>query len=87
MYKEIKARKEWICDKCGGVIHKGEVYCLEESRFPKYDDNDNQIGVEFYKHRYHNRECINALLYVGNPKVYIENCSKGIHSWAYHKPR
>ncbi|HYH13995.1 MAG TPA: hypothetical protein VD794_02175 [Flavisolibacter sp.] len=46
-WKRVKSRKDHICEACGNKIHKGEAYDLLKARTPRYDKNDNQVGVEF----------------------------------------
>lgn len=63
--KKVKARKEHICDQCKLEIFSGDKYMLYEWRTPKYapiaemnesvlpwgDDVENQIGINYNRHR------------------------------------
>ena len=48
MDKEIKARKTHQCDECKEMaIKKGDLYIFISWRAPRYDKDDNQIGIEY----------------------------------------
>jgi len=51
MKKVVIARKEYKCAHCGKPILIGEKYTLGKGRDPKLDDDDNQIGIEYYQYR------------------------------------
>lgn len=74
-WKRIKARKEHHCDSCDGIIKKGENYDLLDTRIPKFDDKDNQIGIEFFKLRCHPKE-LNC--------YWPDECKKGNHKELYY---
>lgn len=80
MEQIVKARKIYTCEMCLGNIQKGEKHKHVKTRLPDYDNEDNQIGVTYYKYRQHNRECRAKLLYYINPDKAIKNCTKGVHS-------
>ncbi len=45
----IKCHKPHKCDYCGHEIQKGEQARYYEGRAPRYDDNDNQVGISYYR--------------------------------------
>lgn len=50
--KEVKARKIHKCDECGiNSIKKGDLYIFISWRSPKYDKDDNQIGIEYLQYK------------------------------------
>ena len=49
--KIITARKDWTCHSCDNIIKKGDKYLYGEGRAPRYDEIDNQIGIQYYKYR------------------------------------
>jgi len=55
--KEVKARKDYLCDICEKPIKKGDVYFFSKGKEPKFDDNDydKQIGIKYYQYRYCSR--------------------------------
>lgn len=52
MEKVKKARKEYTCEKCNGVIEKGSKYLFSSGKFPTYH-GDVQTGVEFHSWKEH----------------------------------
>ncbi len=62
--KIIKTRAVHKCSLCGFDIKKGSLAEYEQWRAPKYDDNDNQIGIEYCKVWIHKagEECKSGLL-------------------------
>ena len=57
--KTVTARKDWLCNYCGGDINRGEKYFLEKFKTAKYDKkNDNQIGIEYMQYKIC-RGCLN----------------------------
>ncbi|MCP3966703.1 MAG: hypothetical protein GY718_10190 [Lentisphaerae bacterium] len=52
MEATVTARKEYECDICGSPIHKGDKYIFLTGRDPRYDEDDNQIGIRFYTTRF-----------------------------------
>lgn len=79
----VKARKIHKCDVCSGHIQKGEKYRLIEERLPTYDYDDNQAGVQFTRHREHNKDCFPRLLHFNDSKNILKNCNFGVHSPTY----
>ena len=55
--RTTKARKKHECAYCLEPIAKGEDYLLEEWRQARVDENENQIGVEFMRFRFHIGYC------------------------------
>lgn len=47
METKRKARKDYICNYCGNVIKAGEYYVKFKIKLPKFDIDDNQIGIEY----------------------------------------
>ena len=49
--RPIKLRKDRQCDYCFDAheMVKGKIAYYEEGKCPRYDKNDNQIGIVFYK--------------------------------------
>jgi hypothetical protein len=52
-----KARKDYECDYCGGVIKKGEKYRSLKGKEPKYKLidiwNEEQIGINYINGKTH----------------------------------
>ena len=42
-----KARKRYVCDCCEKTIQKGQKYRYQSYRWPRVDENDRQIGIEY----------------------------------------
>jgi len=74
-WKIVKARKDHECESCQQLIKKGELYELLKARIPKFDDKDNQIGIEFIKIKCHRKE-----LYC----FWSDDCKKGNHKEMYY---
>jgi hypothetical protein len=53
MEKIVKCRKDYKCNQCESIIKKGEKALYGSERRPKYDENDNQIGIEYVSWRLH----------------------------------
>lgn len=79
MEKLVKGRKVYNCIVCEGDIQIGEIHFIFNDRIPVFDENENQTGVEFISHRYHNKNCAPKLLYTYNAKEVLKKCRKGIH--------
>lgn len=73
MEKIIKARKDHTCGVCLRPIAAGEEYLLCNHRTARYDENDKQIGVDFYRYRRHIID--EGDVSCGAP----EDCRKGDH--------
>ncbi len=80
MEKIVKARKVYKCEICEGNIQKGEKHVHTKLKTPRYDDNDNQIGIEFTEFRWHNKNCEPKLTHCENPNEVLKYCNYGIHS-------
>ncbi len=50
---ERKARNNYTCDQCSHEIPKGTIYRYGTDRSPRYDANDNQIGITYNKWKIH----------------------------------
>ena len=59
MITERKARKKWVCDWCGREINIGKIYIETRGRYPKINEFDNQIGIEYILLR----ECVECTKY------------------------
>lgn len=83
MEQIIKSRKVHTCSICDGNIQKGEKYMFYSERLPRYDNDDNQKGIEYSKHRSHLRNCIPKSFLLGRSdmKVMWDNCGRGNHKW------
>jgi len=51
--KIVKIRKPRKCPFCEGMMNVGEMAAYYEERYPKYNDDDIQIGIEYFKGWYH----------------------------------
>ena len=49
--KIVKARKDYKCAFCDSDIKKGDHHQYGKTRTPKFDDNDDQIGIEYAEWR------------------------------------
>lgn len=49
--RKLTLRKDRQCDYCfdANEMKKGKSAYFEEGRTGRYDDKDNQIGVDFYR--------------------------------------
>lgn len=63
MEKEVIVRKDHNCAYCNSLIKKGETANYMEVRGPRYDVDDFQIGIHFYKEWYciDKEKCINTI--------------------------
>jgi hypothetical protein len=52
MEKIIKIKKDRKCSCCGKQRLKGDVMFYYEGKHPKFDDDDKQIGIQYYKDWY-----------------------------------
>lgn len=48
-FRLIKTRKDHECSSCNRVISKGSKAIFQQWRAPKFDSEDNQIGIEYVK--------------------------------------
>ena len=48
-----KARKNYLGVYCEGLIFKNDLYKSFKGRIPKFNDNEIQIGIEYYHERLH----------------------------------
>jgi|ETNvirome_6_1000_1030641.scaffolds.fasta_scaffold00690_6 hypothetical protein len=46
---QVKVRKEHKCTYCERTIKKGELAGFISGRLPRYDEDENQIGIEYFK--------------------------------------
>lgn len=83
MENVVKARKIHTCSICDGNIQKGEKYLYYSERIPEYDNNDNQIGIEYIKYRSHLRNCLPKSFMLGRKamKKMWDNCGRGNHKF------
>ncbi len=74
-----KARKDYECDKCKGIIRKGNSYIHYSERFPKYNhDETKQIGIEYFNSKTcKNEMCDGVLKYAFDYKNVLKKCNKG----------
>lgn len=81
--KEVIARKDYDCIICSGVIRKGQRHNYETGKMPKFDKEDNQVGIEFYKHRTHLNGCwpTLTLMDIEDAKHVLRFCRKGKHEF------
>lgn len=80
--RKIKAAKNHTCDRCNGVIRKGNLHKIIEGKEPVLDENDDQTGIWYYRFRAHlNDNCDGVLKYVEDPKKYLEHCIFGRHEF------
>ena len=49
----IVTRKDHPCSYCEKIIKKGEKAFFYTGRTPTYDEDDNQIGIEYFKEWVH----------------------------------
>lgn len=56
----VVTRKPHKCDYCERIIQPNSKMTLHEYKLPKYDDEENQIGIEYYRGYtcYDDPECI-----------------------------
>lgn len=47
--RRVKTRKAHDCSFCGRGIPVGELARFYEGRYPRYDDNEVQIGIEYMR--------------------------------------
>lgn len=57
MDKIVKTRKDHTCDMCNEIIPKAKKAMFYSGRSPKYDNNEKQIGIEYFKGYFHLEEC------------------------------
>lgn len=70
-----------IC--CDGDIQKGERHIHEKQRQPRYDADDNQIGIDYFECRSHNKDCFPRLSHFIDSKNIMKNCNFGVHKPTY----
>jgi phage FluMu protein Com len=66
--KILIIRKDRKCDYCERQLHKGDSVSYFEGKFKRCDENDNQIGIEFFK----NYMCLDCQKELCSP-VYTTN--------------
>ena len=49
MEKKVKCRKDHICACCEQIIKEGQYANFMSIKLPRFDNKDNQIGIEYYK--------------------------------------
>jgi hypothetical protein len=49
--KTVKARKTYRCDFCESIINKGDFHKHGKTRGPRFDEFDDQIGIEYLEWR------------------------------------
>ncbi len=49
MKKTVKIREDRECVGCGKLSTKGSKMIFESWRNPRYDNHDNQIGINYVK--------------------------------------
>lgn len=72
MDKIIKCRNPKQSDCCGRIIEKGEMYNKFTLRIPKFNSDNIQIGVEYFKMQI----CIDCY---NKQQNQIEKCNNGEH--------
>jgi uncharacterized protein YlaI len=80
----VTCRKPHVCDTCQNtVIQKGDKAQYDEFRFAKYDDNDNQIGIQYGKY-YMCEDCQKELdkdIMDAVGSLMIENCINTVNEY------
>jgi len=57
----VKTRKDHLCGFCGEIIKKGERVKFESGRKAKLgNDNETQIGIEYWSVYLHMNDCMEA---------------------------
>jgi hypothetical protein len=79
--KTVKVRKDHRCDMCAGIIRKGQLCEYSSGRYPVFDENDDQCGVEYSKGYSHLEPCRGLLLAASSLKKAIQECSRGLHEY------
>ena len=46
--REITTRKDHECSFCERVIPKGSLCLFDKGKAARYDNDDNQIGIQFW---------------------------------------
>lgn len=46
--KVVVCRKDHMCCYCSKIIKKGESANYLSGKTPKFDENDKQIGIEYF---------------------------------------
>ena len=49
----VITRKIHLCGICGGEIPIGEECLFYEAKQPRFDDNETQIGIEYFRVYWH----------------------------------
>jgi hypothetical protein len=68
--KIVKTRKDHECCACEKIIKRGEQAKYHESRGPKFNWDDEQIGIEYLHLYMHMHDCTKP-----------DSCKAGEHVW------
>lgn len=75
-----KAKREYYCMTCSGVIRKGNLYKHTQLRIPNFNDDGVQIGIKYISYRECNKDCFQKLVHFSNTRKIIKECNYGIHT-------
>ena len=56
--KTVTTRKEHQCAACGETIPVGGQAIYYESRQPRFDKSDSQVGIEYIHEWVHTHDCV-----------------------------
>lgn len=79
-----KAIKPHDCVLCANPIAKGEQYYSERTRGPRFDADDNQVGIEYVHSCWHAENCQAG----DSDYFYLDICAEEheIHEWTWRGP-
>lgn len=82
MDKIVKTRQEHPCEICGFTIEAGSLAEYMEGRSAKYDLQDRQIGIEYFKLWIHKdaSECKSGKLVTEKELEYIQRDQENIYN-------